>query len=503
MDRAKSFLGVEFGSTRIKAALIDGGFTTVAAGSHRWENRLENGYWTYHLDDVWTGLRDVVAQLGGAGVNVMGVSAMMHGYLAFDEGGKLLVPYRTWRNTGTGAAAAELSEAFGFNIPQRWSIAHLYHAILDGEPHVENIAYLTTLAGYVHWKLTGQKVIGVGDASGMFPVARGTYHADMLRKWDGLTEKHRLPWKLTDILPVVKKAGEFAGVLTDEGAALLSGGVRAGIPLCPPEGDAGTGMAATNSVRPRTCNVSAGTSVFAMAVLEKPLAAVHEEIDVVTTPCGKPVAMVHCNNCSSDIDAWVNLFAQTGMDKGAAYELFFNSAIDGDPDCGGLLSYNYYGGEPITGLTEGRPLFARLPDARFTLANFCRCLLYSALATLRIGMDILTREGVAIERVRSHGGLYKTGSAGQKLTAAALNVPVTVTGSAGEGGAWGMALLAAYADGGGGLSLADFLSERVFAGDGGSTVAPDPDGAAGFNVYMERFSNGLAIERTAVSQFRE
>ncbi|MDR2044816.1 MAG: ATPase [Clostridium sp.] len=492
-----TYLGIELGSTRIKAALIDGTFRTAAAGGFHWENRLENGFWTYRLDDVWRGLRSVLSQLNGASPDVMGVSAMMHGYLAFDRDGGLLVPFRTWRNTTAERAARELTEAFGFHIPQRWSIAHLYQAILDGEPHVKDVAYMTTLAGYVHWKLTGEKVAGVGDASGMFPVKGLEYDKEMLEKF-----KRRTGIDLLPLLPAIKTAGEKAGVLTENGAELLGGGFQAGIPFCPPEGDAGTGMAATNTVKEKTGNLSAGTSVFAMAVLEKPLANLHEEIDIVTTPDGVPVAMVHCNNCSSDIDAWIAVFAETGLDRTAAYELFFRKAAEGDADCGGLLSYNYLSGEPITGLTEGRPLFARMPDAKFTLANFCRCLLSSSLATLKTGMDILAREGVTLERVCAHGGLYKTGTAGQSLTAAALDVPVTVTESAGEGGAYGMALLAAFTGEGDGLALAEFLEKRVFADDKSETVQPGENDVRGFRTYWKRYQAGLAAEKSAVEKMR-
>ncbi|MDR1532995.1 MAG: ATPase [Clostridiales bacterium] len=509
VDLKKYAIGIELGSTRIKAVLIDERFKPAASGIYNWENRFEGGFWTYSLDDVWKGTQAAFASLSDDFVvkfgeplttaGAMGVSAMMHGYLVFDKNDGLLAPFRTWRNTNTGAAAEKLTKAFEFNVPQRWSAAHLYQAILDGESHVKDAAFLTTLAGYVHWKLTGEKVLGVGDVSGMFPVDGLEYNSRMLETFNNLTGMD-----ITPLLPAIKTAGEEAGVLTEEGAKLLdpTGVFQPGIPLCPPEGDAGTGMVATNSVKPRTGNVSAGTSVFAMAVLEKPLISVHEEIDLVTTPDGKPVAMVHCNNCTSDIDAWVGLFTETGLDKGAAYELFFRRALEGEPDCGGLLSYNYLSGEPIAGLTEGRPLFARMPNARFSLANFCRCLLYSALATLKIGMDILTREGVTLERICGHGGLYKTTDAGQKITAAALNVPVTVTELAGEGGAWGMALLAAFAGGNNDLTLADFLDKRVFGGDTGSTSAPDERGAAGFSAYMERFAAGLEAERAAVKHMR-
>ncbi|MDR0552443.1 MAG: ATPase, partial [Spirochaetaceae bacterium] len=438
MDFSKTALGIELGSTRIKAVLIDENHAPVAQGSFDWENRLENGIWTYHLDDVWTGLQaafralrnDVKARCGAAleSVGAIGISAMMHGYLPFDKNGKQLAEFRTWRNTTTAEAAKMLSLFFEFNIPQRWSIAHLYQAMLNGEPHTKEIAFLTTLAGYVHWKLTGKKVLGVGDASGMFPVDGTNYSETMLSKCDEIFAKFNAPPKLRDILPVVLSAGDDAGTLTEEGALLLSpdGAFKAGIPLCPPEGDAGTGMTATNSIAERTGNVSAGTSIFAMLVLEKPLSKRYEEIDMVTTPTGKPVAMVHCNNCTGDLDGWTRLFGEAAalfgaqVEKSALYDALYNKTLEGDADCGGLLNYNYFSGEPITGLKTGRPLFMREPDAKFNLANFMRCQIFSALATLRLGMDILLNENVKITALRGHGGLYKTEGVGQKITAAAL-----------------------------------------------------------------------------------
>jgi sugar (pentulose or hexulose) kinase len=516
----KTSLGIELGSTRIKAVLIDVHHAPIASGSYDWENRLENGVWTYHLEDVWKGLRSSFQALAGdvqcrygaplVSTRAIGISAMMHGYLVFDKSGTQLTPFRTWRNTMTEEAARFLTEQFRFNIPQRWSIAHLYQAMLNREAHVRDIAFLTTLAGYVHWRLTGQKVLGVGDASGMFPIdsAIQNYNQNMMGQFDGLARD--FDWKLRHILPTVLCAGENAGTLTPEGAKLLDSSLQAGIPFCPPEGDAGTGMVATNSVKERTGNVSAGTSIFAMLVLEKPLSKVWTEIDMVTTPSGKPVAMVHCNNCTSDLDAWVKLCSElnalTGakVEKSALYDALYYKALEGDADCGGLVSYNYYGGEPITGLEQGRPLFARLPDSRFTLANFMRTLLFSTMGTLKLGMDILTgQEQVRLDNLLGHGGLFKTKGVGQRLLAAALNVPVAVMESAGEGGAWGIALLAAYmAQKSADETLEAYLSENVFAGNAGVRVEPDPKDAAGFAVFMKRYEAGLAIERSAVATLR-
>ncbi|MDR3242879.1 MAG: ATPase, partial [Clostridiales Family XIII bacterium] len=471
------------------------------------------------LEDIWAGVQRSFRQLAGEvhdryGVpltttGAIGISAMMHGYLVFDKTGNQLVPFRTWRNTTTEQAAKRLTEEFRFNVPQRWSIAHLYQAILNAESHVNDIFFITTLAGYVHWKLTGEKVLGVGDASGMFPIDSGVndYSSRMLRQFNALIDNRKFGWKLYDILPRVLNAGEFAGMLTAEGAKLLdpSGVLKAGIHMCPPEGDAGTGMVATNSVAERTGNVSAGTSIFAMIVMEKELSKVHTEIDMVTTPSGKPVAMVHCNNCTSDIDAWVKIFREQNeligikTDKPALYDALYHKALDGEVDCGGLLAYNYYSGEPITGLEQGRPLFARTPDSRFTLANFMRALIFSTMATMKLGMDILAEEQVRVEQLFGHGGLFKTKGVGQRLMAAALQVPVSVMESAGEGGAWGIALLAAYSqkkekD----ETLEAFLRERVFAGNAGGRVKPDEKVMQGFAIFMERYKAGLAIERAAV-----
>ena len=513
-------LGIEFGSTRIKAALIGEDHTPIASGSYGWENQYENGVWTYSLEDVWSGLQESYRELNNKVVEdygtsiqrigAIGFSGMMHGYMAFDKDGKLLVPFRTWRNTITGQASQELTDVFQFNIPQRWSIAHLYQAILNKEPHVRDISYLTTLAGYVHWMLTGQKVLGVGEASGVFPIDSRTndYDAGMIALFNERRAAENIPWKLQDILPRVLTAGDTAGVLTDEGARLLdpTEQLQAGVPLCPPEGDAGTGMVATNSVAERTGNVSAGTSVFAMIVLEKALSKLYPEIDMVTTPTGKPVAMVHSNNCTSDLNAWVGLFRQFSdalgveIDQSKLFELLYESALAGDADGGGLLAYPYLSGEHITHFEEGRPLFVRTPESRFTLANFMRVHLFSALGALRIGLDILfEQEKVSIDQVLGHGGFFKTKEVGQRIMAAAMIVPVSVMETAGEGGAWGIALLASYmlnkaAD----EPLEAYLSNKVFAGEAGTTIAPDQADVDGFTEFMERYKKGLVIERAAV-----
>ena len=516
----KTFLGIDFGSTRIKAVLTDADHTPIASGSHEWENRLDHGIWTYTMDDIWGGLqdcyrdlkKDVKEQYGVTltKISAIGFSAMMHGYLAFDKAGELLVPFRTWRNTITEEAAAALTKEFSYNIPQRWSIAHLYQAMLNKEEHVKDIAFFTTLAGFIHWKLTGEKVLGVGDASGMFPIDSNTkdYDATMLDKFDALAEPYGFDWSLRDILPKVLVAGENAGTLTAEGARLLDtdGELEAGILVCPPEGDAGTGMVATNSVAVRTGNVSAGTSVFAMIVLEKALKNVHTEIDLVTTPSGEAVAMAHCNNCTSDLNAWVGLFGEFAGLIGAKltpdelYGTLYRQALEGDADCGGLLSYNYFSGEHITGFEEGRPLFVRTPDSRFTLANFMRTHLCSSLSVLKLGLDILLdEEHVRIDRMYGHGGLFKTKGVGQRIMAAAIGAPVSVMETAGEGGAWGIALLAAYmVRRTGSETLERYLSDRVFAGRLGEALSPDPSDAAGLRVFIERYQRGLLIERAAV-----
>jgi len=513
-------LGIELGSTRIKAVLIDAQHTPIASGSHEWENRLENGVWTYRIEDVWKGLQDSYKNLCADvlekcavplhTVGAIGFSAMMHGYMPFDKNGSLLVPFRTWRNTITGQAAEKLTALFQFNIPQRWSIAHLYQAILNQEPHVKDIDHLTTLAGYVHWQLTGQKVLGVGEASGMFPInsQTGDYDALMIELFTDLVEPEKLPWKLQHILPKVLVAGDTAGVLTEAGARMLDpmGGLRPGIPLCPPEGDAGTGMVATNSVAQRTGNVSAGTSVFAMIVLEKALSKVYPEIDMVTTPTGKPVAMVHSNNCTSDLNAWVGLFDEftrlLGVDitQSRLFELLYQQALSGDADAGGLLAYNYVSGEHITHFEEGRPLFVRTPESHFSLANFMRVHLFSSLGALKIGMDILfEQEQVKLDRLLGHGGFFKTREVGQRIMAAAMNVPVSVMETAGEGGAWGMALLAFYLlNKPGDEPLETYLANKVFAGEKGSKLLPDQTDVTGFATFMERYKKGLVIERSAL-----
>lgn len=519
IESGKAVLGIELGSTRIKAVLIDENHTPIASGSCQWENRLEHGFWTYSLEDVWAGLRscyqdlaeDVRRQYGISlkKTGAIGISAMMHGYMAFDREGNLLVPFRTWRNTTTGEAVEELSNLFQFHIPERWSIAHLYQAVLNKEEHVSKIDYVTTLAGYIHWKLTGKKVLGVGDASGMFPIdsAAGQYHQRMVKQFNDLASAKGCPWKLEEIFPRVLSAGEEAGTLTEEGARLLdaSGELEAGSLFCPPEGDAGTGMAATNSVEVRTGNVSAGTSVFAMIVLEKELSNLHREIDMVTTPDGSPVAMVHVNNCTSDLNAWVGIFrefaeaADLKMDDNELFGMLYRKALEGDGDCGGLMSYGYLSGEPITKMEEGRPLFVRTPDARFTLANLMRTHLYSALGALKIGMRILTEEEhVELDNLLGHGGLFKTKGVGQRMMAAAMNVPVSIMETAGEGGPWGMALLASYmVSKDAGQSLGQYLNDRVFAGNEGTRMEPDAEDVKGFEKFMERYEAGLSVEREA------
>lgn len=521
IERGKAVLGIEFGSTRIKAVLIDEKYAPVASGAHDWENQLLEGkIWSYSLDMIWDGLRDCYRKLTEDvmtkyGIPVkklaaIGFSGMMHGYMAFNAEDELLVPFRTWRNTITVEAAKELTEVFDFNIPQRWSIAHLYQAILNGEAHVSEITYLTTLAGYIHWKFSGRKVMGIGEASGMFPIDAKTkdYNQIMIRKFNQLENVRKYNWKLEDILPKVLVAGENAGYLTEEGARLLdvTGNLEAGIPMAPPEGDAGTGMAATNSVAVRTGNVSAGTSVFAMVVMEEELKAVHEEIDIVTTPSGANVAMVHCNNCTSDLNAWVNLMKETlrvfgqDVDMDTLYGTLYNKALEGDKDCGGLIAFNYFSGEPVVGLTEGRPLFLRRPNAEFSLANFMRSHLYASLATLKIGCDILFKEeNVKVDKLYGHGGLFKTKGVGQSILAAAMNAPVAVLETAGEGGPWGMALLASYmVNKEERESLEAYLGSKVFFGESGSVMEPDPEDVEGFDKYIENYKACIAAEAKAV-----
>ncbi|MBR2888722.1 MAG: ATPase [Oscillospiraceae bacterium] len=504
----RNYLGIELGSTRIKAVAIDEKHIPVSSGDYTWKSTYENGIWTYGLEEVWTGLKTALVDVENReNVAAMGISAMMHGYLAFDKDWNLLVPFRTWQNTITGPAAAELTALFGFNIPQRWSIAHLYQAILNGEEHVSQIAHVTTLAGYVHYKLTGVNAIGIGEASGMFPIdsEMNCYDDVMLSKFNVLVEGRNLPWKLIDILPGVLIAGDNAGSLTEAGAALLDNLLPVGIPFAPAEGDAGTGMTATNAVAPRTGNVSAGTSIFSMVVLERPLQKVYEEIDLVTTPTGKPVAMVHCNNCTNDSNAWVSVLKETAELFGAApsngevYTKLYEKSLEGDPNCGGILVCNYMAGEGVTHLDEGRPMVVRRPDSKFTLANFFRASLYSTMSTLKIGMDILAEEKVAIDSLTGHGGLFKTPVVGQKYMAAACNAPVTCMETAGEGGPYGMALLAAYmAKKTEGETLEEYLNAHVFADAQGTTLAPDQADVDGFNAYIERYKALLQVEKTAV-----
>lgn len=524
IEQGKAVLGIEFGSTRIKAVLIDGANRPIAQGSHEWENQLVDRLWTYSIDAIWHGLQDCYADLRHNvneqyGVEIehlaaIGVSAMMHGYMAFGKDGNILVPFRTWRNTNTAKAAAELSQLFNFNIPLRWSIAHVYQCILDGESHVKDIDFLTTLAGYIHWQMTGERVIGIGDASGMLPIDSATndYDAEMVRKFDELIAPKHLGWKILDILPKALLAGEDAGRLTDEAAHRIdvSGHLHGGAAVCPPEGDAGTGMVATNAVRKRTGNVSAGTSSFSMIVLEKALSRPYEAIDMVTTPCGSPVAMVHCNNCTSDLNAWVSIFREFqqlfGM-KSDMNELFgrlYNHALEGDADCGGLLAYNYFSGEPVTGLAEGRPMFVRSANDRFTLANFMRAQLYASVAVLKIGNDVLFKdEHVQVDRITGHGGLFKTKGVGQRILAAAINSPISVMETAGEGGAWGIALLASFlVNNSHRQTLADWLDSEVFEGNTGVEIAPTAEDVAGFDAYIESYHRGLAIEHAAVDNKR-
>lgn len=519
IEQGRAVLGMEFGSTRIKAVLTDDEGKVIAIGSHDWENKLVSGIWTYSEEDIIGGLRDCYASLAAdvyskynvyiTSLAALGFSGMMHGYIALDENDDLLVPFRTWRNTITGEASAKLTSLFGFHIPQRWSIAHLYQAILNGEEHVAGIKYLTTLAGYIHYRLTGNKVMGVGEASGMFPIdsVTGDYDGKYMEQFDELIADRHYDWKLRDILPSVLTAGEDAGCLTDEGAALLdaSGKLRAGVHLCPPEGDAGTGMTATDAVSVRTGNVSAGTSVFAMVVLDKKLNKLHEELDMVTTPDGSPVAMVHCNNCTSDINAWAGLFMDFAKcmgfkaDTGKVYETLFTKALEGNADCGGIVTYNYFSGEHITGFDEGRPLVVRQPDSILNIANFMKANIYSSIASLKIGLDILFKdEKVGLDRITGHGGFFKTPVAGQRIMAAAMNTPVTVMENAGEGGAWGMALLGLYM-----IhkkeysSLGDFLDNRIFADVKSTVISPVAEDVRDFEIYMDRYKETMKVEKAA------
>ena len=520
IESGKAVLGIEFGSTRIKAVLVDDANKPIASGSHEWENQLKDGIWTYSIDMIWEGLQhaykemteDVEKQYGVKveKLAALGFSAMMHGYMAFGADDEILVPFRTWRNAITEDASEKLTKLFNYNIPQRWSIAHLYQAILNGEDHVKDIKFQTTLAGYIHWKLTGRKVLGVGEASGMFPIdiATGKFNQTMVDAFNKEVEGKGYPWKLLDIFPEVLTAGENAGELTAEGAKLLdpTGTLQAGCPLCPPEGDAGTGMVATNSVARRTGNVSAGTSVFSMVVLEKELSKVYPELDLVTTPSGDLVAMVHCNNCTSDLNAWVNIFKEfaeafgVDVDMNKLFGTLYNKAMEGDVNGGNLLAYNYISGENITGMEEGRPMFVRTPNSKFNLANFMRVNLYTALGALKIGMDLLLKEeGVQVDKLLGHGGLFKTKGVGQQILADAMNTPISVMETAGEGGAWGIAVLASYmVQKAEGESLGDYLNNKVFAGQEGSELAPDPEGVKGFDEFIEIYKAGLPIQRAAI-----
>lgn len=523
IENGQTTLGIEFGSTRIKAVLIDPNYEPIAVGAYDWENSLVDGIWTYSEDEIWQGLQgcyknlvdEVQKQYGVTLTKLagLGFSAMMHGYLPFDKEGNLLVPFRTWRNNITGQASQELIKVFNYNVPQRFSISHLYQAILNKEEHVKNIDFFTTLAGFVHWKLSGEKVLGIGDASGMFPIdiTKKDYNAKMLADFDEYIKDRNYPWKLKDILPKVVVAGKNAGHLTAEGAKLLdpTGTLQAGVPMCPPEGDAGTGMVATNTVTKRTGNVSAGTSVFAMIVLEHDLSKVYEQLDMVTTPAGDLVAMAHSNNCTTELNSWISLFKEClasfglNVDANQLFGTLYNKALEGDADCGGLLSYGYHSGEHITGFSEGRPLFVRKSDSKFTLANFIRVQLSTALGAMKTGLDILTKqEHVKIEQILGHGGLFKTKGVGQTIMANAVGAPVTVMETAGEGGAWGIALLADFMNNSENATLDEYLSDKVFKNAVSETIAPKPEDVAGFEQFMDRYTKGLAIEHAAVDNLK-
>jgi len=520
IKNGRAILGIEFGSTRIKAVLINTQNEPVAQGAFDWENSLVNGIWTYSLDEIHHGLTTAYAEMkkdvqNKYGVKLtklraMGISAMMHGYLAFDKKNNLLVPFRTWRNTITGEASTKLSNLFNYPVPERWSISHLYQAVLTNEPHVNDVAFITTLAGYVHWQLTGRKVLGMGDASGMFPIdtAAGTFNKKMLAQFSNLVADRHYNWKIEDLFPQVLSAGNNAGTLTKEGALLLDADrdLESGIPLCPPEGDAGTGMTATNSVAKRTGNVSAGTSVFAMVVLEKNLAkAYNGQIDLVTTPDGSLTAMAHANNCTGEYDKWIKLFGEAAsalgakFDKGRLYDTLLELALKGDKDCGGLIPYNYISGESMTGLASGRPLFVRTQNCSFNLANFMRAQLFTALGALRTGMDILfDKENVKLDTLICQGGFFKTTSVGLNIMAAAMHTPCAALSTAGEGGPWGMALLASYMVNGNGRKLEQFLNEEVFSSSKSTTVQPAPADVEGFNQFFIRYTKGLEVEKSAV-----
>jgi len=507
-----TYLGIELGSTRIKAVAIDENFIPLSSGDYTWASSYENGLWTYDLSQAWEGLNQALSTVKARGsIKAAGVSAMMHGYLAFDKDWNLLVPFRTWQNTVTEQAATKLTRLFGFNIPQRWSIAHLYQAVINGEEHISRIAHITTLAGYIHYMLTGVNAVGVGEASGMFPIneAGSGYDAEMMEKFSRLEEIKAMPWKLSELLPGVLSAGDEAGRLTKSGAELLGGLLPEGLPFAPPEGDAGTGMTATNAVSPATGNISAGTSIFSMVVLDRPLKNVYEEIDVVTTPAGKQVAMVHCNNCTNDFNAWTAIFKEAmGLfgctpSTGDLYTTLYNESLRGDTDCGGVTVCNYLAGESVAGVNEGRPLVARKPESSFTLANFLRAQLYSTMATLRLGMEILEKENVPVKSLTGHGGLFKTPVVGQKYMAAACNAPVTVMETAGEGGPYGMALLAAFSvrkDKS--ETLEEYLSEVVFKDVSGTTLYPEDADAKGFEAYMKSFKSLLIVEKSAIDSLK-
>lgn len=524
LDIAKCCLGIEFGSTRIKAVLIDEDCSVVATGSYEWENRLENGLWTYSEDEVWAGLKDCYAKLCETvevcygykitKVKAIGISGMMHGYIALDKQGKMLVPFRTWRNSNAHVASEKLTEEFQFNVPERWSISHLYQCILNGDEHVRDIDYLCTLSGYVHHALTGEAVLGVGDAAGMFPIDSTTmdYDKGMIKKFDALVADAGLPCSVYDLMPEVSVAGNFAGKLTEEGARLIdpTGTLEAGIPFCPPEGDAGTGMVATNAVAAHTGNVSAGTSIFTMVVLEKALSKLYREIDMVTTPDGLPVAMSHANNCTSDLNAWVNLFGEFAALSGnkictdELYSMLYKEALKGDKDCSNMMSYGYLSGEFIMGLEEGRPLFVRTPHSKFNLANFMRTHLNSSIAAMKIGLELLAKENVRIDILLGHGGLFKTAGVGQQLMADALNVPISVMETAGEGGPWGMAVLASFmANGRDDETLPEYLNSKAFANFSSSTVQPDPAGVEGYKTFIANYKAAIATEKAAVASLKD
>ncbi len=512
-------LGIELGSSRIKAVLIDDKGSVIASGAHDWENSLIDGYWTYSLEKVWQGIQDAFAKVSNdykdktgetlTTVDAMGVSAMMHGYLPFDKNGEQLAAFRTWRNTNTVKAAEVLTEELQFNIPERWSIAHLYQCVIENDTHTKEIDYLTTLSGYVHWQLTGEKVLGIGDASGMFPIDSTTkdFDATLIAKSNNLLKVNGFTQDIIAIFPKVLVAGEKAGVLTEKGAKLLdpTGVFQAGIQMCPPEGDAGTGMVATNSVAQRTGNVSAGTSIFAMIVLEKALKKLHREIDMVTTPCASPVAMVHCNTCTSELDAWLKMFYEitsltnASITKGQLYDIFYQEALKGESDCDGVISYNYFAGEPITKVEKGVPLLLRRSDSKMSFANFARSQIYGTMATLKIGMDILfNEESVSLDTLLGHGGLFKTPEVGQKIMADALNIPIAVMSTAGEGGPWGIAVLASFMlNKDTNETLQSYLTSKIFAGSEGSTIHPNNDDVKGFERYIENYKKGIAVESIA------